>query len=134
MTELPRAVFDDLLTVYQAGEASGPTRQLVEDYARAHPDFAQSLTATPAIPTAPPPELELKTLRHTQSLLRSRGLLFGFALAATAAPLSLAVEKGEVTWWMIRDAPDASASFLLLAIMLWIAWALVGRRLRASGL
>ena len=134
MTELPRAVIDDLLTVYLAGEASGPTRQLVEDYARTHPDVAQTLAAPPVAPAMPPPELELQTLRHTQSLLRWRSLLLGLSLAATGAPLSFAGRNGQVTWWMVRDAPGASAGFLVLAIALWIAWALVGRRMRASGL
>lgn len=134
MTELPREVIDDLLTVYLAGEASEPTRQLVESYARTHPDFAKSLVAPPAKLEMLPPELELQTLRHTQQLLRWRSLLLGVALAATGAPLSVVFRNGELKWWMVRDAPEVSAAFLVLAIALWIIWALVGRRMRASGL
>jgi hypothetical protein len=66
--KITRAIITDLYPLYVAGEASGDTRQLVEEFLAKDPEFARLLTegGRSSLAVYPPPELpadhELKTL------------------------------------------------------------------------
>lgn len=80
---LAREVILDLLPAYLSGEASPATRALVEEHMKQDAELAQRVrilltdTFTKAAPPVLPPELELRSLRRTQSLLSWQRWLFG---------------------------------------------------------
>lgn len=85
-----KAVILDLLPIYLAGDASPPTRELVEEYLRQEPELAarirqqwtQALGAAP--PSTLPPDLELRSLRRAQWMVWLQVLLFGLMVAFLA--------------------------------------------------
>jgi hypothetical protein len=56
------------------------------------------------------------------------------ALLFTGIPLSFAWDGRGLRFFMLRDAPLMSAISLAMAVGLWIAFGVVTRRLRVTGL
>src|ERR1039457_111989 len=89
-----REVILDLLPVYLSGEASPATRTLVEEYMKQDAELAQRIRLqwadifAKAVPSALPPDLELRSLRRTRSLLSWQRWLFGLAIFFSAMSLS----------------------------------------------
>jgi hypothetical protein len=129
-------VVRDLAALMEAGEASEDSRALVEEYTRAHPEFARERQAAAAPLPAPRPPLdhEMQNLRRTKEMVRLKSWLFGLALALTLAPLSLAFRSGEITFLLFRDAPGAAVGLWSTAAAGWVAYYVIARRVRASGL
>jgi hypothetical protein len=123
-----REVVTDLLPIYFAGEASGDTKVLVEDYFRQDPDFERIArnAATPletlraARPIAPSAEREKRDLESVLWGLRRRTWLFGVSLFLTLAPLSFDFTHGLSR--MIRDVPWHAAFDWSLAAVLWFVY------------
>src|ERR1700685_4386211 len=89
-----REVILDLLPLYLSGEASPATRGLVEEYVKQDPELAQRIrlqwadNLAKVVPTGLPPDLELRSLRRTRSLLGLQRWLFGFGIFFLALSLS----------------------------------------------
>jgi len=123
-----REVVADLLPIYFAGEASGDTKLLVEDYFRQDPDFERIArnAATPletlraARPIAPSAEKEKRDLESVLWGLRRRTWLFGVSLFLTLAPLSFDFTHGLSR--MVRDVPWHAAFDWSLAAVLWFLY------------
>jgi len=123
-----REVVTDLLPIYFAGEASGDTKVLVEDYFRHDPDFeriARSAampleTLRAARPIAPSAEREKRDLESVMWGLRRRTWLFGVSLFLTLAPLSFDFTHGLSR--MVRDVPWHAAFDWSLAAVLWFVY------------
>jgi hypothetical protein len=123
-----REVVTDLLPIYYAGEASGDTKMLVEDYFRQDPDFERIArnAATPletlraARPIAPSAEREKRDLESVLWGLRRRTWLFGVSLFLTLAPLSFDFTHGLSR--MVRDVPWHAAFDWCLAAVLWFVY------------
>jgi hypothetical protein len=123
-----REVITDLLPIYFAGEASGDTKVLVEDYFRQDPDFERIArnAATPletlraARPIAASSEKEKRDLESILWGLRRRTWLFGVSLFLTLAPLSFDFTHGLSR--MIRDVPWHAAFDWSLAAALWFLY------------
>ena len=123
-----REVVTDLLPIYFAGEASGDTKVLVEDYFRQDPDFERIArnAATPletlraARPIAPSAEKEKRDLESVLWGLRRRTWLFGVSLFLTLAPLSFDFTHGLSR--MVRDVPWHAAFDWSLAAVLWFVY------------
>jgi hypothetical protein len=134
-----RAVIEDLLPAYLAGEASADTVRLVEEFAAADPDFARTVASLraaplPELPESPGPTLEKETLDRTKRLLRWRANLMGLAIFLTLLPFSFA-DLRTVKWQFMRDMPPAAtAAVWISALACWIAFFLLRRRLRVAGL
>ena len=81
---IAREVILDLLPAYLSGEASPATRTLVEEHMKEDAELAQRVrplladNLAKAVPPALPPELELRSLRRTQSLLGWQRLALWF--------------------------------------------------------
>jgi hypothetical protein len=132
-----RNVIADLLPVYLAGEASVDTRTLVEEYLRLHPEAAAELhrqserRADPLLVDVPLAlDHEKSTFERIRKFNRNRTFLLALALACSLIPLSFAFGDGRRTWIMLRDQPDAAVYFWLAAVVTWMAYYLMGRRLR----
>lgn len=123
-----REVVTDLLPVYFAGEASGDTKALVEDYFRQDPDFERVArsAATPletlrgAAPLRPEAEREKRDLESVRCALQRRKWYFGFALFFTLAPLSFVIANGHMTWMMARNAPFDAVFYWSVAVLFWV--------------
>jgi hypothetical protein len=125
-----REVVTDLLPIYFAGEASGDTKVLVEDYFRQDPDFERIArsAATPletlraAAPIAASAERKKRDLESIFLGLRRRQWLFGASLFLTLSPLSFEFTHGHIVSLMLRDAPWHAAFHWSLAAVLWFLY------------
>jgi hypothetical protein len=125
-----REVVTDLLPIYFAGEASGDTKVLVEDYFRQDPDFERIArsAATPfetlraAPPLAASPEKEKRDLESVFLGLRRRKWLFGVSLFLTLVPLSFNFTQGHIVPLMLRNGLWHAAFDWSLAAVLWFLY------------
>jgi len=137
-----REVILDLLPVYLSGEASPATRALVEEYMKQDPDLAQRIRVqwadnfAKAVPSALPPDLELRSLRRTRSLLSWQRWLFGLGIAFSALSLSneFSFEGGHLKefHFLLRDYPAEFGICVALGLACWIAYFSIRHRLRSS--
>src|SRR3984893_7067013 len=114
MNVTPEVILD-LLPAYLSGEASQATRTLVEEHMKEDAELAQRvrlLLADNLAKAAPPvlrPELELRSLRRTQSLLAWQRWLFGLGIFFSAMLLSneFSFEGGHFKefHFLLRDYP-----------------------------
>jgi hypothetical protein len=132
-----RDVVIDLLPLYLAGEASPGTRDLVETYMRDNPDFAAEMRARVergaeifGAASPPPPDQEKTTLERVRRFNRNRTYWLGFAIAYTIVPLSFVFVGSQVRWIMLRDNPKQAILFWICAAGCWVAYYVMGRRLR----
>jgi predicted anti-sigma-YlaC factor YlaD len=135
-----REVILDLLPVYLAGEASPATLALIEEYLQQDQELAQRVRLQSADklagigPSAPPPDLELRSLRRTRALLGWQKWLFGLGItfAALALTSEISFEKGRIQefHFLMRDFPAQFGSFAVLAMACWIGYYSIRSRLR----
>jgi len=134
---IPREVISDLLPLYLAGEASAGTRALLEEYLRQNPEFAaqvrdhaeKSAGSLRNVVVSLPPDLETATLEHVRRFNRYRQLLLAFAIAFSLIPFTFVFENSHVRWIMdLKQAPF----FWVAALGCWIAYYILGRRLRSA--
>jgi len=132
-----REIVKDLLPLYVAGEASAESRAAVEEWLLTDPELApmaEFLREDGAPPVAMSAGSGQAALATTKSLLRRRTWLLALALFFSALPLSFHFGGGELRFFMLRDAPHPSVACLVMAAILWVAFALVSRRLRVTRL
>jgi hypothetical protein len=137
---ITREVILDLLPVYLAGEASPATCRLIEEYMEQDPELAQRIRLQSVdnlgkiVPSALPPDLELRSLHRTRALLAWQKWLFGFGIGFTAIALTseFSFERGRIQefHFLMRDFPAQFGSFGVLAIACWIGYYSLRRRLR----
>jgi hypothetical protein len=122
-----RQVVTDLLPLYLAGEASGDTKTLVEDFFRQDPDFERIArnvaspleTLQAAAPIAASPERKKRDLESVFLGLRRRKWLFGVSLFLTLTPLSFDFTHGHTLSLMLRQSPWHAAFDWSMAAVLW---------------
>jgi len=137
-----KEVILDLLPLYIAGEASPATRSLVEEYMRQDPELAERIRSQStyqfgkAVPSALPPDLELRSVRRTRMLLCWQRWLCGFGIFFLATSLSneSRFEGGRLKefHFLLRDYPLEFGASLALGVACWIAYFLIRRRLRPT--
>lgn len=137
-----REVILDLLPVYLAGEASPATRALVEEYMKQDPELGQRIrlqwadNLAKVLPSALPPDLELRSLRRTRKLLGWQKWLFGLGISFSA--LSLSNQFSFEGWrlkdfhFLLRDYPAEFGSCVVLGLACWIAYFSIRNRLRTG--
>jgi len=87
MKGITREVIIDLLPAYFSGECSEQSRQLIEDYFEAEPEFAQMARSMhekllQTVPVQLPENHQMKTLRRTQNAVVWRVIGLAIILAA----------------------------------------------------
>jgi hypothetical protein len=133
--KVTREVILDLFPVYLSGEASADTKTLVESYLKQDGEFAAQLRAqwSEAAASLPvPPELELRSLRRTRSLVSMRSWLMALGIWLTLLPLSFQTGDGGFRFLLLGDHPIVASVALLLGILCWLAWFLLSRRLKLT--
>ena len=136
---ISRNVVLDLLPLYLAGEASEDTRALLEQYLRDNPEFAATvrdraekttaLLASMQAPT-PAPDHERATFERVRRFNRNRTHWLAFAIVYTLLPFAFVFEGSNIRWMMLKDNPRQAVFFWIAALGCWIAYYIMGRRLR----
>ena len=139
-----REVILDLLPVYLSGEASPATGALVEEYLKQDPELAQRIrlqwadNLSKAVPSALPPDLELRSLRRTRALLTWQRWLFGLGILFSALSLGVefSLEGGHLKefHFLLRDYPAQFGICVVLGGICWIAYFSIRRRLRTNAM
>jgi type II secretory pathway component PulL len=138
--KLSRAVMNDLLTVYLAGEASAETQALVEQYAREDVEFAAAMEAAAHVnlePAAlePDADVEIRSLKMTRQFVRLRSLFMATAIFFTLLPFSFAYSSRTGMKWLVWETSTGlGLAFLSLALASWIACYLMNREVKRAGL
>jgi hypothetical protein len=134
-----REVILDLLPVYVSGEASPATRSLVEEYMKQDPELAQRVRSQweeNFAKLAPPPELEMRSLRRTHHLLALQKWLFGIGIGFFATSLSFRFSSvgGHIQGphFLFFDDPLAFVGCIAPGLACWIGYFIIRRRLRAT--
>jgi hypothetical protein len=134
-----REVILDLLPVYVSGEASPATRSLVEEYMKQDPELAQRVRSQweeNFAKLAPPPELEMKSLRRAHHLLALQKWLFGIGIGFFATSLSFRFSSvgGHIQGphFLFFDDPLAFVGCIAPGLACWIGYFIIRRRLRAT--
>jgi len=137
-------VINDLLPAYLSGEASPDTCAVVEDYFRQNPDFErQARHAMRALRglgqadvAALDQQVEKTTLQRAKSLLRRQKILLALASTFTLNVLTLGfsfeIGGGHIRmhWLTLPGQREVVVVILLLAIVSWIFYFRVSRRVR----
>lgn len=136
---LEREVMDDLMAVYLAGEASRSTRELVEQYAREHPDYADALSSAARLKVPEPPahlapDIEVATLNKTRRFVLLRSVFLGAALLFTLAPFLFHFGDDGFQWLLLGREPGLVWAFASLGAASWAAYWLMNRQIRKAGL
>lgn len=142
--KITQDVVVDLLPLYLSGEASPDTKELIAEFQRQNPEFANEVEAhkrefdrqrdllEPA--GAPSADHELRTLAQTRSLMERQKWSMAVALMLTAFPFSFVFSGGHLTFMMVRDQPMLAALSWCGAAILWIQYFITRRRVRTTGL
>jgi len=140
--EITQDVIVDLLPVYFSGEASASTRALVDDFLARDPvlaervrrDWAQPLDPRAAAPVTP--DIELRSLRRTRRVLALQRWLFALAMTLTVLPLSVVISfrdgRPSQFHFLLRDYPGALLPILGAAVVCWVVYDYLRRRLRVG--
>ena len=133
MMTVTRDVILDLLPLYFAGQVSGDTRKLVDEFLQTDPDFARMsrrfdtlLKDGGSVPE--PSASERRTFERTRRLLRYRNQTIGVAIAFSLMPFAFGFHGGQVDWILLRDKPVVAVTWLLTGLVCWIAAYVIGRR------
>jgi hypothetical protein len=137
-----REVILDLIPVYLAGEASPATRALIDEYLLEDPELAQrirTLAVDGLAAIKQPPlsaDVELRSLRRARALLGWQKWLFGLGITFTALSLSnetsFAGGRLREFHFLIRDYPAQFGTFAALALICWVSYYVIRRRLGPS--
>lgn len=144
---LSRSVFEDLYALYQAGEAGAETRRLVESYLNEHPEVRRTgashaettMSLDPAMETAlpaieVPAEVAGRSYRLTQGLLARRQWLLAAGLVLSLLPGVALPEDGQLGLPLFAAYPVVAGLLFAGALVTWVFFIRVCRRLRATGL
>jgi ferric-dicitrate binding protein FerR (iron transport regulator) len=131
---ITKNIIRDLIPLYAARECSADTRAAVEEYFKTNPQDADELcrtAATPSLGAAPAPkELdEMRAFREVRRRLRRRSWLMAFAIFFSLAPFSF-FSDGHRTFWLLRDAPASALAYATVGVVCWIAYFVLGHRLK----
>jgi hypothetical protein len=128
-----RDVILDLLPLYFAGQVSGDTRKLIDEFLQTDPDFARMshrfdtlLKDHGSVPEAT--ASERRTFERTRMLLRYRNQTIGVAIAFSLMPFAFGFHEGRVDWILLRDQTVVGVAWLLTGLACWIAAYVIGRR------
>ncbi len=108
-------ILKDLAMLYQAGEASTATRDLLEHQAASHPEFAeflQPLGNAPAKIEIAMPDAQRRALKSIGTWNRLYSAFSGFAIALLLLPFSFALDtrSGEFSFFLWRESGIAFAA------------------------
>ena len=133
-----KAVIEDLLPLYAAGEASEDSRALVEAHLATDPamrDQLKSAVGRAFAPVEVPPTVETSAIRETRRTVRKNNNLWGLAFGLSYVPMSFAFDtKRGITFLLARDLPPLALLFCGLGLAAWFLLVKTNARLQQTGL
>ncbi|MGE3276380.1 MAG: hypothetical protein AB7O67_14805 [Vicinamibacterales bacterium] len=137
--DVTRDVVLDLLPLYQSGEASADTRRLVEAFIAHDPPLARlARQSTGVMPStvgfAGAETVRQQSLQRTRQLISRRQTFLAGAILLTLFPLAFSFAGGEVIWMMWRDEPATAFGAGGGALVCWVNYFRLKRRLEVAGL
>jgi hypothetical protein len=136
--KITRDIITDLLPLYQSGEASPDTRELVESFLKEDPEFARIVNAEQTLLlTDDQPKLskenEMETLEKTKKLLRQRSWYLASGIFFTLFTFSFRFDSSGVRWsW--AHTPILAGVLFAAGIFFWFKYAQTNGRLKGSAL
>lgn len=123
-----REVIKDLLPLYQEGEVSRDTRELVEQFLAKDPELREQVAAASAIGPRrvvirQEVDQALATLEKTKAALGRQKRLQFFAILLSLVPFSFMFKNGEIKYMLLRDAPLSAIPLWGGAAVLWYFYA-----------
>jgi len=122
-----REVIIDLLPAYFSGEASAPTRALVEEYFRQDPDFEKMARGTGSpleslrdVSASPDPVKEKLALERARTIVETRSSFLWLAITYTAILLLFRVHDHKIVWLMWSNSPVLGMVFSAVAVFFWL--------------
>ena len=122
-----REVIIDLLPAYFSGEASVPTRALVEEYFHHDPEFEKmargtgfSLESLRGVSAAPDPEKEKLALERARTIVETRSSFLWLAITYSALLLLFRVHDHKIIWLMWSNSPVLGMIFSAVAVFFWL--------------
>jgi hypothetical protein len=104
----------------------------VDAYFAEHPQFERAMRASQKadvhVPVSAPAGGEQLAMQRVKGLLRWRGTAMGLAIGFSLTPLSFLVQDDRLTWSMLRDAPGTAVVYAMAAMVAWVAYAVLRRR------
>ena len=134
---ITKAIIEDLLPLYAAGEASEDTRRLVDAFLAGDEELRQRVKNTLQfqLPAAAPPDgLETQALNETRQLIARRSHLLVAAFAISYSSFSFAFSDGQVRFLLFRDWPPVALLLSTFGLACWFLLVHGGRRFRETGL
>jgi hypothetical protein len=136
--KITREVITDLLPIYQSGEASQDTRNLVEAFLKEDPEFARIANAEQtSLLTENQPNLskenEMKTLEKTKKLLKQRSFYMAFAILFTLSIFSFNFDS-QGAHWTWAETPMIAFVFFIVGIFFWVKYSQTKGKLNGSAL
>ena len=135
--KITKNIIDDLLPIYFSNDCSRDTKQLVEEFLKSNPDYAQQFKKmsidlpTDSLPYEADQTAEMRSLKRIRRLLKWRSFMMGFAIFFSILPFSFAYVNGQMYVFM-REAPVSAAIYGLIGIIFWIAYIIL--RKKSSGI
>ena len=135
---LPEETWNDLASLYLAGEASEATRSLIQRRLSADAGFAGKLSAAEqspplgSVPAVKPATADpaIAALRRTREYLLLRTIFLAMAIAFSLLPFTVVFRHGAVQFFLWRDLPGAAYGSLGVAAASWSAWYVMHRQVR----
>jgi hypothetical protein len=132
MMNFPEDVILDLLPVYFADEASAASREIVEAYFEAHPQFAKTVRAAQLhvtrVPGNAPANAGHAAIKRVKTQLKWRTGLIAAGIFCTISPFTFIFENQHIVYFMWRDAPVSAAFYTGAAVLAWLLlWVSVRR-------
>ena len=140
MNAITRDIILDLLPAYLAGEASGDTRKLVDEFAAGDAQIARLIrangndTSLNELKLTLPADGEARALRQTRNRLRRQSWLLGCAIFFTAMSISFQWSSETGIHYTFVEFPAVASASLAVGIGLWIGYFSSRRRLASQGL
>jgi hypothetical protein len=133
-----KALIEDLLPLYAAGEVSEETRKIVDEFLAGDADLRARLKAAvaQALPrVSVPAGVETKSILETRRLIKNKNHLWGLAFGLSYLSMTFAFnsEKGLV-FLMARDLPQLALLFCTFGLFSWFLLIRMDVRMRATGL
>lgn len=132
-------VIMDLFPLYQSGEATNDTKQLVDEYLRSHPEFERRAHESqrvhlPHLVSGPDMKnSEQRALVRTKRLLRIRGTILAFAIFFSLAPFSFLHTEGR-SYFLFTESPRSALAYGVVGVCFWIGYFFMKRSLRVTSL
>ncbi len=133
-----RALIEDLLPLYAAGEVSEETRKIVEEFLAGDVELRQRLKSAvaQALPkVSAPAGIEAKSILETRRLIKNKNYLWGLAFGLSYLSMSFAFNsKKGLVFLLARDVPSLALLFCTFGLFAWFLLLRNDSKMRGTGL